>query len=306
LESVPILLAALVAALLPTPSVAAFVQPPVTPSPAASPLESPSPLPSSSPSAPATAPGTSGAPADPCASLSNVVSRPTVATSPCSVKPYEVLIETGYSNVTTSGNGATSTVSYPNSEIRIGLDDALELDVIPPSYERESTVPLTTGLSDGGFGLHYEFGYTRTLTYGANAVYTTNTGSPRLSANGDGILVNLNGAAAVSPALSAFGTFGYEDQSSGSVSLPMRYRAFAPALGLTLALPKAFALYVEGSGQTSDGAGSGGRYGIDGGVTYDVGTRLQLDAELFDYPGSIHTAHQASAGFGASYLIGPL
>jgi hypothetical protein len=265
----------------------------------------PSPLPSPSATATATASATPGAPPDPCASLSNVVSRPTVATSPCSVKPYAVLIETGYSNVTTGGKGGTSTLSYPNAELRVGLDNALELDVIPPSYERESTVPLTTGLSDGGFGVHYEFGYTRTLTYGTNAVYTANTGSPSLSANGDGILVNLNGVATISPLLSAFGTFGYEDQSSGSVSTPTRYHAFAPALGLTLSLPRGFAVFFEGSGQTSGSGGSGGRYGIDGGATYDVGTRLQLDAALFDDPGSVHTAHQASAGFGASYLIGP-
>jgi hypothetical protein len=236
--------------------------------------------------------------------MSSLVSRPSVATSACSVKPNHLLIESGYSNTSASGSGgASSTASYPQPSLRAGMLGKLEFDIDPPSLERQSSAPVVRGTSDSGIGFHYEFGYTDKLVYATNVVYTIPNGSPGFSANGDGVLLNADAAYTLSPALGIFGTFGYETQSGGTVSSPARYRAIAPALGLTLTLPAGFDVFVEGFGQSSTGPGQSGRYAFDLATQEDVGTRLQLDLNLFEYPSAGNRPRQSAPGFGVSYLI---
>ena len=265
----------------------------------ASPTPSASPAPSVSPSA------TPGPVSDPCTSLSNVISRPTFSTSACAVKPNDLLIESGYSNTTTQGTGATSTISVPQATLRLGLARNFEVDVAAPSYERASTSPEISGTSDSGFGFKYELGYTSKVTYGVNALYTLDTGSAGFSGNGNGILANVNGALTLSPAVGLFGSFGYNAQSAGTQLLQQRYHGFDPSLGVSVSLPQSFSVYAEGFGMSSTGPGLGGRYAFDAGVTKDIGSRLQLDAEYYDYPAYQNGIRQASVGFGASYLFGP-
>jgi hypothetical protein len=254
--------------------------------------------PAPSPS-PAAAPGVS----DPCTSLSSLVSRPTFSTAACAVKRSDLLIETGYTNLTTSGNGAASSVTYPQASLRVGLGHNLEFDFNPTSIARLSGNPPITGTTDSAIGVKYEFGYTSKLTYGVNALYTLATGSGPFTGNGDGILANVNASLTLSPALGLFGTAGYNEQSAGSVSVPARYHAFQPSLGATLSLPLSFDVFLEGFDQSSTGPGLGGRFGYDTGFQKDVGSRLQLDFNYFDY-GVQNAVHPHAIGFGASYLFG--
>jgi hypothetical protein len=86
---------------------------------AASPAPSPSPTPS--------------APSDPCGSILSIVTRPTVTTSVCTVRPHDVLIESGYTNTQTAGARGGTTVAYPHAYLRFGTSDPrLEFDVTPP------------------------------------------------------------------------------------------------------------------------------------------------------------------------------
>jgi hypothetical protein len=254
--------------------------------------------------APTASPSASPAPAsDPCESMSALVSRPSVATSPCSVKPNHLLIESGYSNTAVGGAGGSNTALYPQASLRAGVLGKLEFDLDPSSIVRQSS-PILGGTSDSGIGFHYEFGYTDKIVYGTNVVYTIANGTPAFSANGDGVLLNLDGAYTLSSALGLFGTLGYETQSAGTVSVPARYRAFAPALGLTWSLPAGFDAFVEGFGQTANGPGQSGRYAYDFAVQKDVGSRLQLDVDLAEHAPASGGAHQTATGFGVSYLIG--
>ena len=255
--------------------------------------------------APAAAPSAPAGPADPCTSLSTLVSRPTFSTATCAVKPHDLLIESGYTNATTSGTGANETVVYPQPSLRVGVAHNLEFDLDPTSLERMSGTPRITGVSDSAIGAKYEFGYTSKVVYGINVVYTLANGSDAFSANGDGILVNVNAGLTLSPALSLFGTVGYNAQSLGTPSVPARYHDVQPSLGASLSLPQNFSLFAEGFGQSSTAPGLGGRYGIDTGFERGVGSRLQLDFNYFDYLGVQSGGHLHALGFGAAYLIGP-
>ncbi len=258
-------------------------------------------------SQPAAAPSPSASPAgpaDPCTSLSTLVSRPTFSTAACAVKPADLLIETGYTNATTSGNGASSLVTYPQASLRVGLSRNFEFDFDPESSAVISGYPRISGTTDSAIGVKYEIGYTSKMVYGVNVVYTLPTGSAPFTGFGDGILANANAGLTLSSALSAFASVGYNEQSAGSLSPAARYHDVQPSLGASLSLPQSFSVFLEGFGQSSTAPGVGGRYGFDTGVQKDVGSRLQLDLNYFDYFGVQNGGHLHSIGFGAAYLIG--
>lgn len=215
-----------------------------------------------------------------------------------------MLLETGYTNATTSGAGTGNLVTYPQANLRVGIGRNLEFDLDPESIGRLSGPPRISGVTDSTIGLKYEFGYTSKLVYGANALYTLATGDGPFTGNGDGILVNLNAALTLSPALGLFGTLGYSEQSAGSPSQPSRFGAFLPSLGASLTLPFGLTYFAEGFDQSSIGPGLGGRFGFDTGLQKDIGSRLQLDVNSYDYPGVFGGGHLHAVGFGAAYLIG--
>jgi hypothetical protein len=188
--------------------------------------------------------------------------------------------------------------------LRLGLGHDLEFDLNPESIARMSGDPRVTGTTDSAIGAKYEFGYTSKLVYGLNALYTLPTGSAPFTGFGDGLLANLNAGFSASPALGLFATFGYNEQSAGTLTVPARYHNVQPSAGATLALPQNFTVFVEGFNQSSTGPGLGGRSGFDTGFQADAGSRLQLDFNYFDYFGVQNGAHLHSIGFGAAYLIG--
>ncbi|GAC1545852.1 MAG: hypothetical protein NVS3B16_15730 [Vulcanimicrobiaceae bacterium] len=241
---------------------------------------------------------------DPCTSLSNVVSRPTFGTAACAVKRGDLLIETGYTNATTSGSGANSLVTYPQASLRAGMGRNLEFDLNPTSIARLSGSPRIVGTTDSTIGLKYELGYTTKLVYGANVLYTLPTGDGPFTGNGDGILANLNAGLTLSPAFGLYASLGYNTQSAGTPDAPARYHNFQPSLGAALALPHGYNVLLEGFNQSSTAPGLGGRFGYDAAVQKGIGSRLQLDVNYFNYPGVQNGGHLHSIGFGAAYLIG--
>jgi len=248
---------------------------------------------------------TPAAVSDPCTALSSLVSRPTFGTAACAVKPNDLLVESGYTNLTTSGTGASSAVTYPQASLRVGVAHDLEFDLDPSSIERISGAPNVTDTTDTSLGVKYEIGYTSKLLYGVNVLYTVNSGGPIAGSNGEGVLANFNGAWTLSPAVGLFATVGYNAQSAGPRAAPQRYHGIDSSLGGSVSLPASFAFALEGFGQSSTAPGEGGRYGFDAAVERDIGSRVQLDVNYYDYLGVQNGAHLHSIGFGAAYLIGP-
>ena len=257
------------------------------------------------PPAPSTPAATPAPASDPCTALSSLVSRPTFGTAACAVKPNDILIESGYTNLTTSGTGANSAVTYPQASLRVGVAHDLEFDLDPSSIERISGAPTVTDTTDTSLGVKYEIGYTSKLLYGVNVLYTVNSGGPIAGSNGEGVLANFNGVWTLSPSVGVFATVGYNAQSAGTRDAPQRYRGIDPSLGASVSLPASFSFALEGFGQSSTAPGEGGRYGLDAAVERDLGSRVQLDINYFDDLGVQNGAHLHSIGFGAAYLIGP-
>ena len=258
--------------------------------------------PSPVPSATATATAAASSSSDPCLSLGDLVSRPTFSTSACVVKRHALLVQTGYTNATTGGNGGSNLVTFPQEALSTGIAQNVEFDLTPPSLARLSAGGFTAGDTDGSIGIKVQVGQTSKVIYGFNTAYTLQNGTPPFTGSGDGILANINGSLSLSPALGLFGSVGYNEQS---VTAQSRTHDFQPSLGASLSLPQSFAVFLEGFNQSSTGPGSGGLFAFDTGLQKDVGSRLQLDAEYYDYLTVRNGAHEHSIGFGASYLFGP-
>jgi hypothetical protein len=228
---------------------------------------------------------------DPCTSVGAIVTRPTQATSVCTVRPNHVLIEMGYQNIA-AGSGGT-TVAYPQTLVRIGTAlPALEVDVAPPGYERLSGPGATSGIGDTGAGLKYVFGYSPRFNYGANVFFTAPTGSNGISAGGPTQTYNFNYGYILNSTYSLAGTMSMVSLPNGAG----RYTSFEPALFLSAALPNASGLFLEGAEFTNAvGPGTQPRTQLMAGVTRDVASRLQFDVEY---------GHSIGSGFGSSNFIG--
>jgi hypothetical protein len=256
------------------------------------------------PSPAATAAATAAPASDPCLSLTNLVSRPAFTTAACVVKRNALLLQAGYTNATTSG-AATTLVSYPQESLGAGIAKNVEFDFNPPSIARLGGAAHANGDTDGSIGLKVQLGQTASLVYGFNALYTLQSGSQPFTGSGDGILANVNASLALTPLFGLFTTVGYNAQSAGTPVAPARYHDIQSSLGGAFSLPFASDVYVEAFDVSATGPGTGGTFGFDTGLQKDVGSRLQLDLNYYDYLTVRRGAHEHSIGFGAAYLFGP-
>ena len=258
-----------------------------------------SPSPSPSPSATPNAIGPAFGANDPCTSLSVLVSRPTVTSSVCTVRPNHVLIETGYLNTSFEAGGGS--VSAPQALIRIGTAiPALELQVAPPGLMRtRGNGGAIAASTDTGAGLKYVFGYTPKFNYGGQAFFTAPTGLNGGSSNGTTAAYGLNGGFTLSSAFSLATTLTASSQTNGT----QRWSSFAPSLVLGAALPNATGLYAEWA-QTSNATGpaSATRTQYMFGLYRDLGQRLQLDASAALSPTAATGTYRA-VGVGVSYYF---
>jgi hypothetical protein len=242
---------------------------------------------------------------DPCDQLSNLVSRPSFSTAACVVKPNALLLQTGYANLATSGANGSRMVTYPQENVSIGVAKRIEFDINPPSFARIAGSSPASGATDGSIGAKVQLGQSSRITSGVNALYTLQSGTAPFTGSGDGVLVNVNASYALSPAAGLFASLGYNEQSAGTPEVPAAYHDVQPSLGASFALPQNFTIYAEGFNQSSTGPGMSGSFAFDTGLQKDIGSRLQVDAEIFDYPSIRAGAHQHAVGFGAAYLFGP-
>jgi hypothetical protein len=123
-------------------------------------------------------------PSDPCGSIASLVDRPTVATSPCTVRPGRALLENGWTNTVTTGPGGGNIATYPQSFLRVGtFDPDLEFTFGPPSFNRLSSGgSFVGGWSDINLGAKYELGYTSKAVWGIGAIVSFPTGSRAVTA----------------------------------------------------------------------------------------------------------------------------
>jgi hypothetical protein len=246
------------------------------------------------------------APGDPCAPLIAAVSRPSFSTGACTVRSNRVIVETGYSNLVTTGPNGSIAVAYPQATIRVGTRvPNLELDVAPPSYNRAGGGP--SGYGDAAFGAKYLLGNTARAVYGASVLASVPTGNPAFTSSGASYDVSANGSSTLGPILGVFGSLAFEAFAAGNDASGrlQRFGAFAPSLGFTATLPANSQIFGEAAYVSHAGYGLGGRTTYDFGYQKDLSTNVQADAEYGFSPTTILGARLHYLGAGISFRLGP-
>ncbi|HZV77746.1 MAG TPA: hypothetical protein VFF63_08320 [Candidatus Babeliales bacterium] len=243
---------------------------------------------------------------DPCGSILSIVTRPTVTTSVCTVRTGNVLVESGYANTVTTGSGGGSTVTYPQSLVRVGtFDPHLEADVIAPSYNRSSLGDTSaSGSSDFGIGAKAELGYGARWLYGVNAAITYPTGSHAFSAGNAQFTGNFNWSYGVNSVVGLSGTMSFNALSGlNANSAPQSYFAFIPSIVAAATLPGPAEYYVEYSYFSRAGPSLAARSLIDTAYLRDFGPKVQLDVEYGFSPTVLNGQKEHYAGAGASFMF---
>jgi len=243
---------------------------------------------------------------DPCGSILSIVTRPTVTTSVCTVRTGSVLVENGYANTVTTGPGGGVTVSYPQSLVRLGSNDAhLEADVIAPSFNRSSLGGTSeSGWGDFGMGAKAELGYSARWLYGANAAITYPTGSRVFSAGNPQLTGDFNWAYTVNSIIGLSGTMSFNALSGlNSAGTAQSYFAFIPSIVVAATLPGSSEYYVEYSYFSRAGPNLTGRSLIDTAYLRDLGPNVQLDVEYGFSPTLLDGQKEHYVGAGISFMI---
>jgi hypothetical protein len=255
---------------------------------------------------PGPSPSPAPAPNDPCGTILATVNRPTVTTGVCTVRTGHADVEAGYTNTTTTGVGASSTVDYPQALVRVGTADPhLDLEFGPPSYETSSAGGMVvSGASDVNLGAKYEIGYDSNASWGTNVVVTFPTGSHAFSAGNAQFTGNLNAAYTINSEFSLAGTLSFDALSAlNSADSAQSYFAFIPSLQLSAALPGGPSqISAEYAYFSAAGPGLGAKGLIDFVYQRDYG-HVQFDAEYGFSPTAIEGQKQRYAGAGVSVMI---
>ncbi|MBV8639432.1 MAG: hypothetical protein JO322_15230 [Candidatus Eremiobacteraeota bacterium] len=244
-------------------------------------------------------------PNDPCGSIISIVTRPTITTSVCTVRPDHGLVENGYTNSVTTGVGGGTTINYPQSFVRFGVGRHMELAFSPPSFERTSlNDTLASGSSDMAFGAKWEIGYNAKAAWGAGFLISAPTGDPSFTAGATQYSGLINWSYTISPVFSAAGTVSFNSNSASNASGQFQqYSAFIPSLTITASLPgppqQLFGEYVYYS---HAGPALGTKSLIDVGYVRDFGEHVQFDIEWGFQPTVINGQKLHYFGAGLSLM----
>ncbi len=248
---------------------------------------------------------TPSAPSDPCGSILSIVTRPTVTTGVCTVRPRKVLLENGYTNTTVTGAGGGEIANYPQSFLRLGTGDPhLEFSFSPPSSNASSLGGATVGgTSDMNFGAKYELGYNANAVWGVNAQVSVPSGSHAFTAGGAQYTGNFNWGYTLNSEFSLAGTLGFNSlagyNTSGNVA---HFFAFIPSVELEASLPANSQLFAEYAYFSQAGVGLGSRSLFDFGYQKDIGPHVQFDVEYGIQPTVLNGQQLHYIGAGLSFM----
>lgn len=232
------------------------------------------------------------------------VTRPTIATSVCTVRDGHALIETGYTNTSITGAGGGVTASYPQALLRAGIGRAAEFDFAPPSYNRSSVGgALAQGSSDISFGFKWLLGENSKGLWGVNAIVSAPTGDPGFTAGATQYTGNVNWSYSLNSTWSAGGTIGFNSfGGTNPAGAVQQYSAFIPSLVLTASLPNASQVFGEYAYFSHAGPGIGSKNIIDAGYARDFGDHIQIDVEYGFQPTPVNGQKLHYVGAGISFL----
>jgi hypothetical protein len=243
----------------------------------------------SAPASPVPTPAASPS-ADPCggdARLLATLNRPTIGYSACAVAPGTLVVEQGYQNQQQGSGAASSTlIQYPQSFVRYGIKQGLEIDLIGPYFNKlaapdgNGALTRTSGYQDGGLGFKYEFPPHGRYTVGIDGLFTMPNGSPGFTSGGPTQTANLDVAYAITPTFGIGTTLAFVDASGfDAAGKQSRFLVFQPSFVLTTQLADNYQLYGEYVYASKLAPDQSGRAFFDFGVQKLLGKRFELDIE---------------------------
>lgn len=246
---------------------------------------------------------------DPCDGLLATLDRPTVADSPCVVKPGQFLAELGYQYGVVKGSDVESLSTFPQAELRYGLPAGWELKLFPPNYlistlRSSAGGGQISGFGDTAFGAKHEFGTFGGFTLASDAKLTLPTGDRAFSDGG--VEGNVQGIVSydITPQLGVSGMLGVSTltnrDSGGGVN---RFTSVNPDIVVTYQLNDRLQLYSEVFGNTVTAPHQGPNFTFDGGVQFLLTKSIEIDAEggiLLYGPQGLQSHY---VGFGSGLLF---
>ncbi|TAL79451.1 MAG: transporter [Beijerinckiaceae bacterium] len=222
---------------------------------------------------------------NPCDGLLATLDRPTIADSPCVVKPGHFLAELGYQYGNVKGSDIKSLSTFTQAELRYGLPEGWELKLFPPNYLISSLRASAgggqiSGLGDTSFGVKHEFGTFGGFTLAADAKVTVPTGNRAFSDGG--VEGNIQGIVSynITPQFSVSGLLGVSTLTNqGSNGVVTRFTSVNPDIVATYQINDRLQLYSEVFGNTATAPNQGSNFTFDGGVQLLLTKSIELDVE---------------------------
>jgi len=242
---------------------------------------------------------------DPCGSINTLVTRPTISTSACTVRPHHVLVENGWSNTITTGSGAGAATSFTQTFIHFGTwDPRLEFAVTPPSWNRSNAGgSVVEGASDANFGAKYELGYDAKAVWGANVQVSVPSGDAAFTAGAPQYTANLDWTYAMNPVYSLAGTMSLNSLAGFDTNGELRrFDAFDPAIVLSGALSPSSQAFAEYGYFSRSGPDTGAKTIIDVGLVRVLTPNSQADVEFGFTPEPVAGQKQHYIGVGFSFM----
>lgn len=240
---------------------------------------------------------------NPCEGILNLINRPTVASAPCAVPPNQVLVESGYANVVSSGTGTGVATNYPQALIRIGtFDPKFEFDVFAPNYTHAGGAP--SGWGDLAVGTAFNLGQSGNAVWGGGAIVSIPTGNPAFTAGAAQFTGDFNWAYGIGPVFGLFGTESFNALSARNASgTAQSYFAFIPSTGISAQLSPNAVVYGEYTYYSQAGPGPGSKSLFDFGYEQAIQSQIELDVEYGFSPPDPNGIKQHYFGAGLSFMI---
>ena len=208
--------------------------------------------------------------------------RPTVADSPCVVKPWRLITEQGIQSGPVKGSDTRSLTQFPQSELRYGLPENWELKLFPPNYNiatlRGPGDNRVMGFGDTAFGVKHQFGTLSGFTFAADTKITIPTG--RTAFSDGGIEANVQGIIGynITPKLGISGMVGVSTLTRrGDDGRITRFASINPDVVVTYQINDSLQIYSELYGNTVTAPHQGPNLSYQGGVQYLLTKSIEVD-----------------------------
>ena len=226
----------------------------------------------------------------------NIIDRPSVGYSPCTVGNKTLYIESGFSyqKFTPSGYGH----NLPQTEMRFGILENTEIDFFPPNYLEQNN-SSQSGFSPTSLGLKSILYFDSHQIVTAQGYVTPPSGSPSFGTVNTSYLINGIYAYNFDSGFSVFTTLGVAANAAAPSYPQKNYYTFNPLIDIGLPITQKISGYLEVFSQSRTAIDQGWGVSMDGGLLFLVDKHLTLDVSagqrISGYLGAVD--HYYGAGF---------